>query len=96
MGGEDLAVQVGDAHGIVIHKIQRTDARPGKSLHNIAAHAAQTKYSHSCLAEPGNAFVSKQKSGAGILVHEKTSFAVCIILSRKTIPVKENRGHCIC
>ena len=44
-GGQSfqLAVDVGDGDGVVVHQRQLAQAGPGKTLGGIAAHAAQTE-----------------------------------------------------
>ena len=42
--GKNLPVDVGQADGIVIHKIQSANAASYQRLHYVAAHTAQTEY----------------------------------------------------
>ena len=44
--GAELAVDVGDADGVLIHQRQLTYAGAGQDLGGIAAHAAQAEHGH--------------------------------------------------
>ena len=48
-----LAVQVGEGHGVAVHQRQLADPGPGQALGGVAAHAAQSQQQYVGGAEPG-------------------------------------------
>ena len=50
-GGQDLAVEVGEAHNIMVHQVQRPDARARQRLEGIAADPAEAEHGHAAAAQ---------------------------------------------
>ena len=67
-GGDDLAVQVGQADLVVVDEVEGTHAAAGQRLHGIAAHAAHAEHGHTGVVQLGHCLRAQQHLGAGILV----------------------------
>ena len=65
MGGQNLAVDVGNAHRITVNEIQLPHTAAGQSLHRIAAHAAQTEHRHSCALQTGKGLLPQEQAHPG-------------------------------
>ena len=80
MGSQDLTVQVGNAHSVLVDQVQLADACPGQGLHHIAAHASQSEDGHPGSLQPGDPFLSQQHGRAGILFLHAQSLLVFPLL----------------
>ena len=59
--GDDLAVQVGQAHLVVVDQVKRADAASDQCLADITAHAADAEYRHAAIGQPLNGKPSQQE-----------------------------------
>ena len=58
--GVQLAVDVGDGYGVLIHQRQLTHAAAGQALRRVAANAAQTEYDHVAAPQPRHSVSAQQ------------------------------------
>ena len=66
--GEDLAVDVRQAHAVVVDEIERAHAGARQRLHRIAAHAADAEHRHTRLRQPLHGVLSQNELCAGKLI----------------------------
>lgn len=59
--GDNLAVEVREAHLIVVNEVERADAAACKRLYRIAADAADAEYRYASLAELFHALMTQQQ-----------------------------------
>ena len=68
VGGDDLAVQVGEADFVVVDQVESPHAAAGQRLDGVAAHAAHAEHGYAGIVQFGHCFRAQQQLGAGILV----------------------------
>ena len=73
-GGDDLAIEVGQADLIVVDEVQRPHAAAGQRLNGIAAHAADAENGHPAVVQFFHCFLAQQQLGTGILILHSFSF----------------------
>ena len=73
VGGQDLAVDIGYADGIVVNKIQCAHAAAGQRLYGIAAYSAQAKHGNSGAAQLFHGITAHQKLCSGKRIHANLS-----------------------
>ena len=64
MGGNDLAVEVGDVYRIVIDEVERPHAASRQGFHAVAPHAADAKNRHPRPGQTLHGFFAKEQGGA--------------------------------
>ena len=67
-GGEDLAVQIGETHLVVVDQIQRAHAAAGQCLHCVAAHAADAEHRYPGGEKPLHGLAAHQQLRSGKLI----------------------------
>ena len=67
-GGDDLAVEVGQADLIIINQIQCPHAAARQRFHRVAAHAADAEHRHAGIVQFFHSFRAQQQLRAGILI----------------------------
>ena len=88
-GGDDLAVEVGQADLIVVDEVQRAHAAAGQRLNGIAAHAADAEDGHPAVVQFFHCFLAQQHLGTGILILHSFSFFYLLALSVSALPLGE-------
>ena len=68
VGGDDLAVQVGEADFVIVDQVESPHAAAGQRLDGVAAHAAHAEHGYAGIVQFGHCFRAQQQLGAGILV----------------------------
>ena len=68
VGGNDLAVQVGQADFVVVDEVQRTHTAACQRFDGIAAHAADAEHRHAGIVQFFHGFRAQQQLRAGILI----------------------------
>ena len=71
-GGQDLAVQVGQADLVVIDKIKRADTAAHKRFTDIAAHAADAEHGHMRTLQLFHGLRAEQKLRSRKLIEHKS------------------------
>ena len=61
VGGQDLAVQVGQADLVVINQVQRANAAACQCFHRIASNTANAKHGHTGVVQPLHCLLAKQQ-----------------------------------
>ena len=73
VGGKNLAVQIGNADGVVIDQIQHPHAAPGQCLHGVAAHAAHAEYGDPGSGQLRHGIPAQQELRSGkLLIHARS------------------------
>ena len=67
-GGNDLAVEVGQADLIIVDEVQCAHTAAGQCLHRVAAHTADAKHGHAGIVQLFHCLCAQQQLGAGILI----------------------------
>ena len=65
MQRDDLAVDVGQGHIVVVDQVDRAHAAAGQRLHRIAANTAHTEHSHPAFFQFIHCIRAQQKLRAG-------------------------------
>ena len=63
-GCNDLAVEIGEAHLVIIDQIKGTHTASYQSFAHISAYTADSKHSHSCIGKLFHAVFSKKQLGS--------------------------------
>ena len=62
--GVELAVDVGEAHAVVVVEVDGAHAAAGQHLDHIAAHAAHTEHGHAAAGQRGDGRLAKEELSA--------------------------------